>query len=800
MQIQPLPFDKRFQSGLLYLMLNDCDFLRSMVDDLSFKHFDAGEAHIKLYKLIVKVWEKTKRPVTVAIIRNSIKQLEVSKFYTEGDAFAMSGIIDAGATLIPSELDYIRENSIEFIRKQTIALAFSQSLDHFEKNDYDSMMDIMGKSFKKTYGIGNSLGLDYMEQSIDDRYSQPPRLDTWSTGFPTLDKYLGNAGFARKEAVTILASTGRGKCHSADTPILMSDGSIKMVQDIIVGDKLMGPDGKSRNVLSTTSGKDDLYKITPVKGMSYTVNSVHLLSLKATGNTHNLILSDGTIIKPKQEDPIFIQAKDFYTSNKTIKHCLKGWRPDAVSFESESTNHIIPPYILGVWLGDGTSNRPGITQLDNEVLSEFKKYAESINKQVVGYFGTNDKCPQWYIYGTSSFRTGLKTLGVWNNKHIPNSYKMSSINDRLELLAGLLDTDGSLHYSGYDFVQKDKQLAEDVVFIARSLGLAANISECTKTIKSSGFSGQYWRVTISGDCDKIPVRIGYKKAKPRLQKKNVLRTGVSIEKAGYGDYYGFEIDGDKQFLLGDWQVTHNTSLLCNLAISALKQKKKVIFYTLEMSELQIGQRMDAILSGCSIQEIATYGESRLHLKNMLSQLGPELHPKIKAFDRGRLSLSGLQNNLDKYCMDFGHPDVVFVDWIGCMKLSAGIDKKHEALAEVADGIVNMSREYNSTFITAHQTNRSAVGNDLFGYDSISESFSSLFGFDIAMGLGASDKAKDAGKRTLSLLKNRCGPDSVYVNLMGDKPEDELTYRFKEVPKEEESELLKPIENKEKKYV
>ena len=797
MNLQPLPFTSKFQSGLIYLTITDLDFFKSVIEDLEYKHFDASENHAKLYKLILKLAKTTGRTLTLQIIKNALTQLNKSNALSDGDFIGMTTILDSGSTLIPAEMEYIKLNVIEFLKKQSVALAYSKSLEYFERGDYDTMFDIMSKAHKKSFGIGNNLGLNYTQQALNDRYSQPPRLDVWSTGYPTLDKYL-DGGFARKEAISLLSPTGRGKCLGKDTQIIMSDGTLKYVQDVKVGDKLMGPDGKSRNVTSITSGKDKLYKIIPVKGNPYIVNSVHLLSLKSTTLKNDLILSNGTRIKKdrNKNKELFIEAQTLFKSNKTVKHCLKGWRPEAVSFENEDINHPIPPYILGVWLGDGTSSCPNITQLNNEVVAEFNTYAQSIGCKIKEHPDKLSKASNWSLIkdanNRNEFLINLKKLDLINNKHIPNEYKITSIENRLELLAGLLDTDGYLKSdNGYEITQKNKSIAEDIVFIARSLGLSAYMFESKKSIKSINFTGLYYRIHIYGDCNKIPVRIKYKKAENRKQKKNHLLTGITIEEAGYGDYYGFEIDGDKQFLLGDWQVTHNTSLLSNLAVSSILNGKKTIFYTLELSELQIAQRVDAILSSFSIKELSNLGQARIEIQKRIKEI-KENSLVIKEFDRGKLSITGLKNHLDKYCMDFGKPDVVIVDWIGCMKLNmSGDRKKHEAIAEIADDIVNLSREYVVTMLTSQQTNRTAVGNNLFGYDSISESFSSLFGMDIVLGLGASDKAKDAGRRTLQILKSRVGPDSVYVNLIGDKPDQPLTFKFREAPPEEEQiDLLK----------
>lgn len=794
MDLQPLPFTAKFQSGLLSLLLHDYEFLRTVIEELDHKHFDAGEAHIKLFKLIFGLWKQLKQPITEDIVKNTLHKLQQSGSMSDGIAFGIQSILEIGLSLSPPEKAYIKENCVDFIRKQTIALAFGKAINFFEKNDFDTMYSIMGDAYKRTFSMGATLGSDYFKTSVFDLYSQPPRKGIWSSGFETFDSYI-SGGFAKKECVSVLSPTGRGKCLGKNTPIIMSNGNIKLVQDIKVGELLMGPDGKSRRVLSVTSGYDNLYKVTPVKGDSYIVNSVHLLSLKTTANRDNLNLADGQVIRPGHATPIFIQAKDFVASNKTVKHCLKAWRPGPVSFELPERPLEIPPYILGVWLGDGSSDRACITQVDNEVVTEFKQYAASIGTTVTEYTQP-DRCSQWYIYGKSTFKTSLNSLNLINNKHIPQQYKLASIKSRLELLAGLLDTDGHLKAdgSGYEFIQKSKSLAEDVLFLCRSLGLAAYMSECEKSISSREFSGTYYRLTIYGDCEKIPVRVAYKKASPRKQKKNHLLTSITVEPAGYGEYFGFEIDGDRQFLLGDWQVTHNTALLCNFAASALRQGLNVSFVTLEMSENIIQQRTDAILSGASIDMIASNTEIQqdvLKQRMKLSNRGASY--VVKYFPRGTLSIEALTTYYDRYAMNYGHyPDVAIVDWLGCLKLSGDLDKKHEALGEAADGLINLAVANEMSMITSQQTNRSAVGSDTFGYNSVSASFESLFGMDMVLSLGASDKAKDAGKRTLGLLKNRFGPDSVNVPLLGNRPGEVMNFRFEEAPAEdEEADLITP---------
>lgn len=84
----------------------------------------------------------------------------------------------------------------------------------------------------------------------------------------------------KRGKAAIFAGTGLGKCHGKGTEILMYDGSIKKVENVNVGDLLMGPDSEPREVLSLARGSDKMYKVTPNKGEPFVCNEPHVLSLK----------------------------------------------------------------------------------------------------------------------------------------------------------------------------------------------------------------------------------------------------------------------------------------------------------------------------------------------------------------------------------------------------------------------------------------------------------------------------------------------------------------------------------------
>lgn len=141
-------------------------------------------------------------------------------------------------------------------------------------------------------------------------------------------------------------------------------------------------------------------------------------------------------------------------------------------------------------------------------------------------------------------------------KFIPYEYKTASRESRLELLAGLIDTDGSLSCGCYDLQSKSKVLAKDATFVARSLGFAAYLNQFQRT-DTDGIQRIYYRVKISGEVSQIPVRLPHKKAPDRKQIKNVLRTGLKTRNLPPEEYFGFTLDGDHRYLLDDFTVTHN---------------------------------------------------------------------------------------------------------------------------------------------------------------------------------------------------------------------------------------------------
>jgi regulator of RNase E activity RraB len=342
------------------------------------------------------------------------------------------------------------------------------------------------------------------------------------------------------------------ECFAKGTKILMSDMSFKNIEDIKVGDYVIVEGGKVMKVKKSSNGYDDLYIVKQPYGKDYIVNS-----------RHKLYFSHGNG-KDKKEI-LKITPVDFLNLSDYKKRITNGVKFSGIEFKEKK--FIINPYILGCWLGDGYSYGFSLIvnhNKDEEIISEFTKFANQLNEEIVitkrkdnknvSVISINDKNRRG---GMSFLNKELRRLELIKNKHIPKEYFFSSKKQRLELLAGIIDTDGYINKGSYVIGMSRLNLIEDIYNLAKSCGL--DVSEI-KTYKSNYNTNVYsLRITKNS---KIKCRL------KRKQTKDVdfyvsRRNKISVEYYSYGEYYGIELDADndddKRLILEDYTISMNCS-------------------------------------------------------------------------------------------------------------------------------------------------------------------------------------------------------------------------------------------------
>lgn len=339
-------------------------------------------------------------------------------------------------------------------------------------------------------------------------------------------------------------------CLKVGTKVLMFDGSLKQIEEIRVGDVVMGPDSKPRNVLRTFSGESAMYKVEQANAETYYVTGNHKISLRRRGNS----------TKYKNKNLVEnIPAKELTTATESFLEVYGGYKAGCIEFPEKRL--LIDPYILGVWLGDGETDGCRICSADSEIIEECQRYSIDLGLMCKTRM-EHRTGPAQRVSITSGeknglrkrnpFRNSLRTYGLIGNKHIPNDYLTTSSNHRLKLLAGLIDTDGCLSSGRFCYCSIIENLARQVKFLADHLGFRTNLRRNSQDTA--------WEVSIGGDIWKIPTKIQRKRAKKTSHGKTRLNSTVSVSGDGIGKFAGFETDGDHMFVLEDGTVTHNCQL------------------------------------------------------------------------------------------------------------------------------------------------------------------------------------------------------------------------------------------------
>lgn len=303
-------------------------------------------------------------------------------------------------------------------------------------------------------------------------------------------------------------------CHKKDDLVLKSDGTYIKVQNIKVGDMLAGPDGLPKKVTKLFNGVDDLYEIIPNGNRR-----------KITVNSEHILPLKFSDSKSKygyckgNKDYIEnISVKEYLKKSNYYKHCAKlFYNETPIETKNQKLPRELSPYFIGLYIGDGST-------------------------------------------------------------HICQAIFDSSIADRFEFLAGIIDSYGYLNSSKtyFELVFKSKILAEDVERLAITLGLITSF----RLKYNKKYDRNYYKITILGNIHKIPTRLERKQASSHTRQQNRYKCGFKVNHIGCGEFYGFEVE-DSLYITHSGMVTHNSgkSLLLYLITRYYDSKTLIIVPT-----------------------------------------------------------------------------------------------------------------------------------------------------------------------------------------------------------------------------
>ncbi len=325
-------------------------------------------------------------------------------------------------------------------------------------------------------------------------------------------------------------------CHARGTRILMFDGRRVPVEDIRVGDQLMGPDSKPRRVLGLSRGRQEMRRICPVVGDSYVVNKDHKMFLRTFGKSHAdyhdriMTVAEYEALPLKEKGELRLYRKDVEFPNTHI--------PD------------LDPYVLGLIIGC-RFGRIKIKSHHQGVMDRFiaacradgvgDVYAKREGHEVTLSLINSPRLEDLFVeFGY--------TLGQ-DCGFIPEPYLVANSILRRRLLAGLLDSMATLiNHTQYHLYFWNETIADQVTFVARSIGLRAEViqrKDCDFVVDLRGKVNH-----------QVPTRIFMELLAPLF--RDPRATQFHVRPLPEDDFFGFTLDGDHLYLTDDFIIHHNT--------------------------------------------------------------------------------------------------------------------------------------------------------------------------------------------------------------------------------------------------
>ena len=413
-------------------------------------------------------------------------------------------------------------------------------------------------------------------------------------GLKEINKYMSTD---TSEQVLLSADVGAGKGLLENEVVATPSGWIKM-KDLKIGDYIIGRNGKPTKVIGVyPQGEQELAKITFKDNVEIITDMEHRWTVIPAGqypekypsgkvpeyviSTKDLLSEEKKPMKiPLRNEDGSVKSvisRDIETYYKNSKGYSK-WKIPLITNPVEyETNYELPidPYVLGYWLGDGDYSGLHISIGWYDVEDAYKTLSEAWDGTIDVTIEEDSGNAEFRLKKKGEFGTDiLKKAGVFKNKHIPEAYMTASVEDRISLLHGLIDSDGSISKVGQvDFGNTNKRIIDGVVELVQSLG---GISWHGKeTYKTYPYHGKLKRTKKAsyGVVVNLPPGIQPCRLPRKLSRYNsfesikkgsqkLTRSIKKVEKLNYKERtICIKVDAeDENFVTKGYVVTHNTTI------------------------------------------------------------------------------------------------------------------------------------------------------------------------------------------------------------------------------------------------
>jgi hypothetical protein len=590
-----------------------------------------------------------------------------------------------------------------------------------------------------------------------------------ATGYNPFDNLWKN-GWGPGWLIVLLAPPKSYKCEAPGTKVLMFDGSVKTVEQIKIGDKLMGDDSVARLVTACGKGYGPLYRVKQANGDSYTVTADHPLCVRRDPKT--VPIGKRFRTRYHASEILEIAAEDYAKRPKWFQRTWKGYKA-AVDFPTQPVP--IDPYFLGIWLGDGAARSQTVYTGSKIVTNYLEDYAARL--KLKAKVKMEPGCYKVTLCGLKgrpnpildSLRA-LKILHESNQssrtnptKSIPTVYRINDREKRLNLLAGLLDSDGYYRKNnGFIFTNTNQKLAEDVCWLARSLGFKAYLRQAASACKALHYTGFCFRVYIQGKISQIPAKV-----RPGIDSPKASNlTNINVEPAGEGVYFGFTLDGNQRYLHSDFTVTHNTTLCLNLALNmaGAAVAQDVIYYACEIDEELAAMRTYYNLSGINSNGLFEQGTEKF-IEATRQGIEARLTGNIwvKSFPSKGASILDIEQHAKFLCQHQRiQPKCIFVDFAETVRptLVGKNVPDYRQQADIYTSARAMGSRLRCAVVMPDRCNRETVNKTVPNITSFQGAFQKGGEVDVGIGICFTKQERLQNHVRYFVFANRHGPQYV----------------------------------------
>jgi replicative DNA helicase len=541
-------------------------------------------------------------------------------------------------------------------------------------------------------------------EAIDRLHNDHREITGIPTGFPLLDRVT--SGLQNSNLIIVAARPAVGKALALDTPLPTPTGWTTM-GEVAVGDRLIGADGKPTTVIAATEvmhGRP-CYEVEFSDGTVIVADAHHQWltetrasrkSAWAAARGYNRTRTQRIFPSVKTTEEI-LATLHCNRAERRLNHAVANTRP----LDLPEQKLPLPPYALGAWLGDGHTASARITTADPEIIV----YLEADGLRVV---------PRRGLLYSLHLSEGppvpgiLRSLGVLGARHIPAAYLRASEAQRRALLAGLLDTDGTVTNGGaVQFGVTSRRLAEDVRELIVSLGYRCSLT--TKRVNGrTESSSTAYTITFSTTDDVFRLE---RKRLLHKERKGPGRTGkrlvTAVRSIPSVPVRCVEVDSPDHLYLASRSMlpTHNSTLGLDFARhAAVREQIPTVVFSLEMSKTELVQRLLCAECSVDMQRLRTGRMEDSDWSRMTRSLGKLAEAPLFIDDAASITMMEIRAKCRRLKQRHGL-GLVIVDYLQLMQPTKRFDNRQQEVSEISRSLKLLAKELEVPVIAVSQLSR-----------------------------------------------------------------------------------------------